>query len=221
MIFRNHYHFLICCSINIYDYYHCWKELCCTIFLWKPSHFLFFRMIWWMESSKESQLFEILIVCNIIHVCTVTFDKCNVSLMNEIYIYNFKKSLQHHTNTVHYVKCDFYFCPLLIQMDVFHKVKSLFSLVSETSGCYWCNCVSLVPRCGVNYCRFASDAVFSWTQSSSVKLKRRNRRPDLSEMLSARLLLSDGPGFTTVCSTSNQPAAKAASHTAIMNLVEP
>lgn len=142
-------------------------------------------------------------------------------LMNEIYIYNFKKSLQHHTNTVHYVKCDFYFCPLLIQMDVFHEVKSLFSLVSETSECYWCNCVSLVPRCGVNYCSFASDAVFSWTQSSSVKLKRRNRRPDLSEMLSARLLLSDGPGFTTVCSTSNQPAAKAASHTAIMNLVEP
>ncbi len=49
-------------------------------------------------------------------------------------MHNFKKSLQHHTNIVHYVKYDFYFCPLLIQMDVFHKVKSLFPLVSETSG---------------------------------------------------------------------------------------
>ncbi len=62
----------------------------------------------------------------------------------------------------------------------------------EHSRRYWCDRVSLVPRCGANYCRFASDVVFSWTQSSSVKLKRRNRRPDLSEMLSARLLLSDG-----------------------------
>ncbi len=36
MIFRNHSNMLICCSRNISDYYQCWKQLCCTIFLCKP-----------------------------------------------------------------------------------------------------------------------------------------------------------------------------------------
>ncbi len=83
MIFRNHYNMLICCSRNISDYYQCWKQLCCTIFLWKPSYILFFRIHRWIESSKEQCLFEIEIFCNIINVFTVTFDKFNVSLMNK------------------------------------------------------------------------------------------------------------------------------------------
>ncbi len=34
MIFRNH-NMLIYCSRNVSDYYQCWKQLCCTIFLCK------------------------------------------------------------------------------------------------------------------------------------------------------------------------------------------
>ncbi len=34
MIFRNHSNILICCSRNISDYYQCWKQLCCFIYLW-------------------------------------------------------------------------------------------------------------------------------------------------------------------------------------------
>ncbi len=30
--FRNHTNMPICCSINIYDNYQCWKQLCCFIF---------------------------------------------------------------------------------------------------------------------------------------------------------------------------------------------
>ncbi len=41
MIFRNHNNMLICCSRNISDYYQCWKQLCCTIFLWKLIRFIF------------------------------------------------------------------------------------------------------------------------------------------------------------------------------------
>ncbi len=59
MIFRNHNNMLICCSRNISDYYQCWKQLCCTIFLWKPWYILFFRIHRWIESSKEQHLFEI------------------------------------------------------------------------------------------------------------------------------------------------------------------
>ncbi len=50
--FRNHYNMLICCSRNISDYYQCWKQLCCTIFLWKLWCILFFRIHRWIESSK-------------------------------------------------------------------------------------------------------------------------------------------------------------------------
>ncbi len=41
-VFRNHFNMLRCCSINISDYYQCWKQLCCTIFLWKLWSILFF-----------------------------------------------------------------------------------------------------------------------------------------------------------------------------------
>ncbi len=40
MIFRNHPNMLICCSIKISNYYHCWKLLCCLIFLWKPWYMI-------------------------------------------------------------------------------------------------------------------------------------------------------------------------------------
>ncbi len=79
MIFRNHSNMLICCSRNISDYYQCWKQLCCPIFLWKPWCILFFTILWWIESSKEQHLFETEIFCNIINVFTVTFDQFNVS----------------------------------------------------------------------------------------------------------------------------------------------
>ncbi len=84
MIFRNHNNMLIYCSTNISDYYQCWKQLCCWI-LWKYSQYsmyhkklwyiLFFRILWWIESSKEQHLFEIENFCNIINVFTVTFDQ--------------------------------------------------------------------------------------------------------------------------------------------------
>ncbi len=59
MIFRNHSNMLICCSRNISDYYQCWKQLCCSIFLWRLWCILFFRIHRWIESSKEQHLFEI------------------------------------------------------------------------------------------------------------------------------------------------------------------
>ncbi len=80
--FRNHSNMLICCSRNISDYYQCWKQLCCFIFWWKPKCILFFRILWWIESSKEQHLFEIGIFCNIINAFTVTFDQFNASLMS-------------------------------------------------------------------------------------------------------------------------------------------
>ncbi len=82
MIFRNHNNMLICCSRNISDYYQCWKQLCCSIFLWKLWYILFFRIHRWTESSKEQHLFEIEIFCNIINDFTVTFDQFNASFMN-------------------------------------------------------------------------------------------------------------------------------------------
>ncbi len=59
MIFRNHNNMLICCSRNISDYYQCWKQSCCTIFLWRLWYSLFFRIHRWTESSEEQHLFEI------------------------------------------------------------------------------------------------------------------------------------------------------------------
>ncbi len=83
MIFRNYSNILICCSRNISDYNQCWKQLCCTIFLWKPWCILFFRIHRWTESSKELHLFKIEILCNIINAFTYTFDQFNASLMNK------------------------------------------------------------------------------------------------------------------------------------------
>ncbi len=58
--FRNHSNMLICCSIYISYNYQCWKQLCCFIFFVETViHFL--RVFWYIESSKEQHLFEILI----------------------------------------------------------------------------------------------------------------------------------------------------------------
>ncbi len=84
MIFRNHNNMLICCSRNISDYYQCWKQLCCTIFLLKLWCILFFRIHRWIESSKEQHLFEIEAFCNIINVFTVTFEQFNASTLIKI-----------------------------------------------------------------------------------------------------------------------------------------
>ncbi len=83
MIFRNHSNMLIYCSTNISDYYQCWKQLCCTIFLWKPWYILFFRIHRWIESSEEQHLLKLEIFCNIINAFTVTFDQFNAFLMNK------------------------------------------------------------------------------------------------------------------------------------------
>ncbi len=45
--------------------------------------FYFFRIFWWIESSKEQYLFKMLVFCNIINVFTVSFDQCNASLLNK------------------------------------------------------------------------------------------------------------------------------------------
>ncbi len=101
MIFRNHNNMLICCSRNISDYYQCWKQLCCTIFLWKLWWILFFRIHRWIESSEEQHLFEIEIFCNIINVFTVTFDQFNESLLNKsINFLKDKKKKTDHKQTV-------------------------------------------------------------------------------------------------------------------------
>jgi len=39
---RNHSNMRIWWSRNSYDYYQCWTQMCCFIFLWKPSYILSF-----------------------------------------------------------------------------------------------------------------------------------------------------------------------------------
>ncbi len=59
MIFRNHSNMLICCSRNISDYYQCWKQLCCTVFLCKPWNIKFFRIQGKKNYWAQIFLFEI------------------------------------------------------------------------------------------------------------------------------------------------------------------
>ncbi len=62
-------------SSNISEYYQCWKQLSCLLFLWKLWYYCF-RILWWIESSKEQHLFEIRI--HHINVFTVTLIKFNL-----------------------------------------------------------------------------------------------------------------------------------------------
>ncbi len=48
-----------------------WKQ-CCIIFFMEMV-ILFFRILWWIQSSKETHLFETEILCNILNISTVTF----------------------------------------------------------------------------------------------------------------------------------------------------
>ncbi len=71
--FRNHSNILICFSKNISDYYQCWNQLCCLIFLWK---------LWFQDSLMNWKFRRTAFVWNInifsiINVLTVTFDQFN------------------------------------------------------------------------------------------------------------------------------------------------
>ncbi len=74
---------LICCSINIYFYYQCWKQMCFLKMSRKP------RYIWFQDCLMNRKIIWKLIFgifCNIINVFTVTFDHFNASLLNSINI---------------------------------------------------------------------------------------------------------------------------------------
>ncbi len=81
---------------HISDYYQCWKQLCCTISLWK---LLFFRIHRWIESSKEQHLFETEIFCYIMNVFTVTFDQFNALWLNKC-IFLFQNVSFHDSDSV-------------------------------------------------------------------------------------------------------------------------
>ncbi len=51
-----------------FDRYECLKQLCCFILLWKQGCIFIFRILWWIESSKEQHLSEREIFSNFIHV---------------------------------------------------------------------------------------------------------------------------------------------------------
>jgi len=74
-----------------------------------------FKILWWIESSKEQHLFEIESFCNIINAFTVSFDQFNASLLNKS-IHFFQKTKNKKTFlltpnfwTVVYVTNAFYF----------------------------------------------------------------------------------------------------------------
>ncbi len=73
VIFRNHQ---IWCSRNISDYHQCLKHCAASLHC-------FFKIYWWIESSKEQSLFEIGTFCNNINVFTVTFDQWNGFFLNK------------------------------------------------------------------------------------------------------------------------------------------
>ncbi len=80
--FRNHSNILICCSRNIYYYYY--------QYLKQLSTFLF-RILWWIERSKDQYLSEIKSFCNIIHY---TIQKLLVSIYIYKYIYIGKEMIE-------------------------------------------------------------------------------------------------------------------------------
>ncbi len=66
MIFRNHY------------YYQCWKQSCCTIFLWKPWDFIFQDS---QKVQKNSIYLKSKSFFHIINVFTATFEPLLINLM--------------------------------------------------------------------------------------------------------------------------------------------
>ncbi len=58
------------------------------------SLYIFFRILWQIDSSKEHNLLELEIFCNIKNIFTATFELFTVSLLNKIQINELiKKSL--------------------------------------------------------------------------------------------------------------------------------
>ncbi len=49
----------------------------------KTAEEIFFRFLWWIESSEEQHLSEIEIICNIINVFIIIFDQFKASLLNK------------------------------------------------------------------------------------------------------------------------------------------
>ncbi len=72
------------------------KTVLLHIFVESVMHY-FFRILWWLEGSKEQHLFELEIICNIINIFTLTFDKPNASLLNKS-INFFQKKKQKRTD---------------------------------------------------------------------------------------------------------------------------
>ncbi len=58
----------------------------------KPCY-IFSRIFWWIESSKEQHFFKIELFCKIINVFSVTFHQFNVSLLNKSINFLKKKNL--------------------------------------------------------------------------------------------------------------------------------
>ncbi len=67
-------------------------------FIW----ILFIKILSWIESSKEHNLLEIRMFCNIANVFTVIYDQDIVFLLDKILIY-FKKSYWHLTVYLFYI----------------------------------------------------------------------------------------------------------------------
>ncbi len=66
-----------------------------TVLLLKISLETIFRILWWIECSKEQHLFEIQIFCNILNIFTVTFDH-----LKEAFTQKWKLSLITHPHVV-------------------------------------------------------------------------------------------------------------------------
>ncbi len=80
-------------------------------------HFPFFRILWWIESSKEQYLFEIKIFCNIINAFTVTFDQLKVPCWIKVLI-SLKKIISLTPNFWMIYKVNLFWGSGLIKMDV-------------------------------------------------------------------------------------------------------
>ncbi len=63
---------LICSSRNISDYYQCWTQMCCFIFLW---------IFWWTESSKEQHLFEMHLFCHTMSLLRTWMCPCWIKVL--------------------------------------------------------------------------------------------------------------------------------------------
>ncbi len=96
---RNVFFYFFLFKLNFQHRYTVWDIVVSVSLTWCSRHFLllsmlkqlfcllfrfFFWILWWIESSEEPHVFEILIFCNIvINVLTITFDKFNAFFLNK------------------------------------------------------------------------------------------------------------------------------------------